>query len=512
MNQQQRAGKHPSFSRDRKPFGLTRETFCRKLGKPNKKKPVRLLGSLPCSQKEQTVQKNFKGTRLYSAIKKARRLAKSEHKSNVYTWPFRYIRFSPRSLESLRLCTDVQFTDVVKTVYKAGDESLQLCFQEALSEWQCNVITKLLNMWTPPRKDTEKVLETAILFEEWDLMQACIEHKVSARLLRAAILLVIDRRNWLTLQVFIMKLGNFALEVTMRMIRLDEIVVAGCTMLHHAIKQGNTTLMKHLLNAGASPDIPDTDGVTPHHTAASRHDWDTLQLLLQYSQNARAIASMSMRYGTTLLHSLCELGQTEIMETFLQMGADPLVTDAEGNSLMVSALEAIGDRENIMRVLIQSGMSTHQTLLSKPQSGTSYTRQMPSPMLQAVKNGQLRIVKMLYASGATSNEEIFHLTSLSCIENDRNIRTFLDEISSQPRSLRDLCALAVSHHMGCGPHRSQRAARSGLPPALCSHVLHEHVLSHNFLSDLPPDPISIFGTRSFRFARLNRFFRSAIWT
>ena len=503
MNQQQRAGKHPSFSLDRRPFGLTREKFCRKAGNPNKKKPVRLLGSVPCSQKEKkTVQKHFKGTRLYSAIKKARWLVMREHMSN-YTWSSMYIRFPPQPLKWLRLFTDAQFTDVVKTVYQAGDESLQLCLQEALSEWQCDVMIELLTVWTPSRKDTDKVLEAAILFEEWNLMQACIEHKVSARLLRAAILLVIDRRNWVTLRVFIMKLGNFALEVTMRMIRLDEIVVAGCTVLHHAIKQRNTTLMKHLLNAGASPDIQDTDGVNPLHTAASRHDWDTLKLLLQYSQKARAVASMSMRYGTTLLHALCELGQTEIMETFLQMGADPLVTDAAGNSLMVSALKAEVGRENLMRVLIQSGMSTHQTLLSEPPPGTSCTRQMPSPMQQAVKNGQLRIVKMLYASGATSNKEIFQLTSLSCIEKDRNIRRFLDEISSRPRSLRDLCALAVSHHIGCGPDRSDRAARSGLPPALCRHVLHEHVLSHDFL---PPDPISIFESLSFPFDGLYQQF------
>ena len=360
-------------------------------------------------------------------------------------------------------------------------------------------------MKLPSTTNISKILEAAIMFQKWDLMLACVKSTASDKLLRAALVFAIDRKYCPRAGLFIEQLSK-AFTCGKRVMNLDEIIVDGRSILHHAIVLRRPTAAKHLLNAGARPDIPGTDGVTPLHTAAWRHDWDTLKLLLPHSQNVRAVASMDTANGKTLLHTLCELGQTEIMETFLQMGADPLVTDAAGNSLVVSALQANGDRENIMRVLIQSGMSTHQTLLSEPLPGTSYTRQMPSPMLQAVKNGQLRAVKMLYASGATSNEEIFQLTSLSCIENDRNIRRFLDEISSRPRPLRDLCALAVSHHMGCGPDRSDRAARSGLPPALCRHVLHEHVLSHDFLSDLPPDPSSIFGTRSFRFAVLNQSF------
>ena len=515
MNQQQRAGKHPSFSRDRKPFGLTREKLARKLGSPKKKKHVQLLGKLSCSQQEQPVQEDCKETRVDCLLKNIRHLRAEREDMGFLTFceDFPPSSFLLRSLlhsvifpgkNIIERCNNTTFISVVKTVFSAGDKSLQLCLQEALTEWRCEVIIKLLEVWTPPMTDTDKVLEAAILFEEWRLIRACIKHEVSGRLLCAAIVMAIERRNWVTLELFAEQGGDLSEVCAKCTMSLNETVIDGRTILHDAITQERKTMMQ-LLNAGASPDVPNTHGETPLHTAALYQEWDTLKLFLQHTQNAGTAASRRTAYGRTLLHMLCECGQTEIVQTFLLMGADPLLTDAEGNSLMVSALKATHGRENLMRVLIQSGMSTHQAVLSASQSGASLTRWPRSPMWHAVKGGQLRIAKMLYASGATSHKEINKISSSAYIENGRNIRRFLDDISSQPRSLQDLCALTISHHIGCGPDRSQRVARTGLPPALCRRVQHEHVLSHDFLSDMPPDPFPRLST-FFRRQRLDDFF------
>ena len=488
MNQQQRAGKHPRFSRDRKPFGMTRETFCRKPGSQQKKKHVKLLRS----QSEQPVHKDFKETRIWRLLRRIHGRSNGELPGFLSWWSFELYEYywlpsGVLKLLSLSQCNDTTFTDAIKSVYNAGSESFKLCLQEALGEWHYNVMIKLLEVWTPPMNDIDRVLEAAILFEEWRLIRACIKHEVSGRLLCAAIVMAIERRNWVTLELFAEQGGDLSEVCAKCTMSLNETVIGGRTILHDAIRQERKTVMQ-LLNAGASPDVPNTHGETPLHTAALHQEWDTLKFFLQHTQNAGTAASRRTAYGRTLLHMLCECGQTEIVQTFLLMGADPLLTDAEGNSLMVSALKASHGRENLMRVLIQSGMSTHQAVLSASQSGASLTRWPRSPMWHAVDSGQLRIAKMLYASGATSHKEINKISSSTYIENGRNIRRFLDDISSQPRSLQDLCALTISHHIGCGPDRSQRVARTGLPQVLCRRVQHEHVLSHDFLSDMPPDP------------------------
>ena len=182
------------------------------------------------------------------------------------------------------------------------------------------------------------------------------------------------------------------------------------------------------------------------------------------------------------------------------MKADPLVRDDEGNTLMMAASEATEGGENVYRTLIQSGISTHQAVVSESllaslkERNADVDEEFSSPMRRAVEKGQLRIAKMLYASGACSNREIHELntfpTTGARLEKLRchDILKFLDDISSQPRSLRDLCSLKVSHLIGCGVGREDRVVRAGLPPPVRRRVLLEHVTDPEFLKDCPPDP------------------------
>ena len=133
-------------------------------------------------------------------------------------------------------------------------------------------------------------------------------------------------------------------------------------------------------------------------------------------------------------------------------------------------------------------------LASLKERDADVDEEFSSPMRRAIEFGQLRIAKMLYASGACSNREI-HALSASPFTRERldefelrDVATFLADVSSNPRSLTDLCALKVSHLIGCGPRREDRAARAGLPPPLCRLVLQAHVIHPDFLDDLPPDP------------------------
>ena len=178
------------------------------------------------------------------------------------------------------------------------------------------------------------------------------------------------------------------------------------------------------------------------------------------------------------------------MHTLLLMtGADPLVRDDNGNTLMMAASEAAEGRENVYRALIQSGISTHQPIVSESllaslkERNAGVGKAFSSPMELAAKRGQLRIAKMLYASGACSNREVHELSTSPTIrlKARRDVLEFVEDISSQPRRLRDLCSLTVSHLIGCGAGRDDRAARAGLPPAVRRQVLLEHVTDPAFV-------------------------------
>ena len=260
-----------------------------------------------------------------------------------------------------------------------------------------------------------------------------------------------------------------------------------------------------LLQAGADPDAADTLGETALHAAVKRGLWNLLRPLLRYSKAAGKIASTRIqqqrialfmwlwtayRGGNTLLHVLCEEGQADIVHTLLLMtGADLLVRDDKGNTLMMAASEAAEGRENVYRALIQSGISKHQAIVSESLLASPRKRKadvdeaFSSPMWRAVETGQLRIAKMLYASGACSNREVHELSTSPIIRLTarRDVLEFVEDISSQPRRLRDLCSLTVSHLIGCGAGRDDRAARAGLPPAVRRQVLLEHVTDPAFV-------------------------------
>ena len=284
----------------------------------------------------------------------------------------------------------------------------------------------------------------------------------------------------------------------------------GRTLLHVLCEEGQADIVKLLLQAGADPDVADTLGKTALHAAVQHGFWSLLRLLLRYSKAAGKIASTRIqqqrtalfiwlrpayRGGSTLLHALCEEGQADIVHTLLLMtGADPLVRDEDGNTLMMAAFQAAEGRENVYRALVQSGISTHQAVVSASLLASLKERKadvdeaFSSPMKRAVEGGQLRIAKMLYASGACSNREVHELSTSPTIrlKARRDVLEFVENISSQPRRLRDLCSLTVSHLIGCGAGRDDRAARAGLPPPVSRLVLLEHVTDPAFLNDCLP--------------------------
>ena len=349
------------------------------------------------------------------------------------------------------------------------------------------------------------------------LLQAGADPDVADTLGETALHAAVKHGFWSLLRL-LLRYSNEAVKIASTRIRQHRFMGprsayrAGRTLLHvlcEKCEEGLADIVELLLQAGADPDAADTLGETALHAAVKHKDWSLLRLLLRYSKAAGKIASTRIqqkctefmwlrpayRGGSTLLHALCEEGQADIVHTLLLMtGADPLVRDDNGKTLMMAASEAAEGRENVYRALIQSGISTHQPIVSASLLASLKERKsdvdeaFSSPMKRAVERGQLRIAKMLYASGACSNREVHELSTSPTIrlKARRDVLEFVEDISSQPRRLRDLCSLTVSHLIGCGAGRDDRAARAGLPPPVRRQVLLEHVTNPEFLNDCPP--------------------------
>ncbi|XP_070190728.1 uncharacterized protein [Littorina saxatilis] len=555
MNQQQRAGKHPSFVRDRKPYGLKKETFRRECTAsysqfiPKRFKEKKLCDAVNAvehtdsrhsfaldivlywyCQPETTydilktlrIEKN--STEILSALftvcytpaftqkfaderyteirEEVLHLAAEEAMVNenhdLVSWILR--RVHNRKLvmcmlsEGASVLSVQHFLQYIKLVYKNHTRSLELCLLEAVMCRRWSIALKLVKVF---EQNTDTGLEA--VEEENGLIQ---NRRLCTRLLHLTLSRALESREWDLVQTCLHQGGDTATACTETGFDLNARTGdTRTTVLRDAMTYlgEETKMAQKLLQAGANPDVKDGIGETVIHSAIKGKRWKLVTLLLQYSSEAGEIAS-KMYNAETLLHIVCREGQVEILQTLLLKGANPLVEDVRGNTLMMTAIKTEQGRENLIRTLIQNGVATHQALVSQSRltslrkKGKEKEMALCSPTWMAIARGQLRTAMMLYSSGACPAVEIHEVaTSVSIREKQEHSKQhgmldFLNDISSQPRSLLDSCALKISHLIGCGPERDVRAAILGLPNKLRGLVLQDHVVNPDFLKDCPPDP------------------------
>ena len=193
------------------------------------------------------------------------------------------------------------------------DTTFKVCLQKALNQCQWDTVSKLITKINNTSiKDTGRVLQAAILFEQWDVIQACMEHKMSDHLLRAEITSVIDRRMWDMLDTLILQGDN------------SKALFYGSNMVHRLIEQ----LLFH----------------------------PGLRLFLEDNQRAGAVASVVTKDGSTLLHKLCMCRQT--LSWFCNYCLTTCWSDTWRNSLM-SGLSITLDtqKSDTMKLLLDGGAS-----------------------------------------------------------------------------------------------------------------------------------------------------------
>ena len=121
------------------------------------------------------------------------------------------------------------------------------------------------------------------------------------------------------------------------------------TMLFDAIKPGNLSLVRRLLDAGADPNttefkLGEATGFTPLMLAAVNGHAKILTLLLQYGAHIDAAATGEQNYGSySAFHFACDVGQKDCMEVLMKHGCDYALETFDGMTGMQLAKASIAN-------------------------------------------------------------------------------------------------------------------------------------------------------------------------
>ena len=190
----------------------------------------------------------------------------------------------------------------------------------------------------------------------------------------------------------------------------DARTIAKRTPLYAAIILRNINVVKILVAYGANPSAVDAYGMTPLHLAVTYKNLSIIDLLIQKRANVNA----KTLKGLTPLYIATMLNNEYIVNHLINNGANVNIPDESG--VYPIHIAARHNNLNILYLLIRKrakiNMQIHQTL--------------ETPLHIACENNKLETVKLLLANGAEINaQNCWGRTSLMlAIERDKNYNNF----------------------------------------------------------------------------------------
>ena len=193
--------------------------------------------------------------------------------------------------------------------------------------------------------------------------------------------------------------------------------------LIEAVKAGDATAVRALLDGGAEVDAAEPDGTTALHWAAHHDDLRLVAALLE----AGAAADAATRYGVAPLALAATNGSAAMLELLLDAGADPNRASGEGETPLmtaartgvvpavevllehgaeVDAVEGWRGQTALMWTASQDQAGAAQALIAagadlRARSGGGFT-----PLLFAAREGSLRTLDVLLAAGADPDDAL----------------------------------------------------------------------------------------------------------
>lgn len=210
--------------------------------------------------------------------------------------------------------------------------------------------------------------------------------------------------------------------------------------LIRAAQNGQTDMVKLLLDRGANIDAKDNHGYTAMIEAASTGHIDTLKFLLERGANIE-VRSAS---GNTVLLAAASKGETGVVQLLLDKGGNTEVADAHGETALIWAAEEgntdtvkllLDKRANIeakdsygYTALIQAAdkgkTETVKTLLDKGANIEAKENHGDSALTEAVEKGHTETVKALLERGAYSDMALIEAAGSDKVE---IVRLLLDK-------------------------------------------------------------------------------------
>ena len=163
----------------------------------------------------------------------------------------------------------------------------------------------------------------------------------------------------------------------------------GTTALHWAVHRDDLETVELLIRAGADVSVTNDYDVTPLSLACSNGNADVVEKLLNAGANPEARTA-----GETVLMTAVRTGSVDAVKLLIAQGADLSATELESGQtmLMTAAAEA---HPSLVQLLIARGADVHA------RSVVGFT-----PLIFAIRAGDLKSVKLLMAAGASANERL----------------------------------------------------------------------------------------------------------
>ena len=120
------------------------------------------------------------------------------------------------------------------------------------------------------------------------------------------------------------------------------------TALMIACERGNEGAINILLNAGADPNIADVYGNSGiHHVVLQCCGEEIVQAIINHGANVDA----TNRNNVTALMKACQTGNVDAVKVLLRSGADPNITDTDGNTWLHFAVDVICKTEVLQTII-----------------------------------------------------------------------------------------------------------------------------------------------------------------
>lgn len=220
------------------------------------------------------------------------------------------------------------------------------------------------------------------------------------------------------------------------------------TALHWAAMNGYTEIVELLLEHGAVADVKDiVYSFTPLMLASRQGNTDIVKLLVNQSCDVNCTDA----HGETALFDAVRNNQVECVDILLDAGLDIDFKDKGMHTPLMTAV--LWKKPQMVVHLVRAGcdLNSKGRISHFANAGINQNEQMFSPFEAAVQDVSYSIATILYIAGC-------HVSCAMPVEyieqwEDNDERSWLTDIISRPRQLKEHCRLVIRKAIGLRPDK-----------------------------------------------------------